>query len=192
MPAITCWSRSAACSGRGSSSRSPRSSGACRPRLGSEPRERLLLRRARRARTSFTHAACLVPNSRSRSSRPSAIRTSSREVRSRGPARVSKSCRRPADIRCISSASSPPTSTMICLPRRRTPSIVRPASASSGGAKLFSVLIPGASADSIVAPRSAASSRRDGDLDLGQLGHRSRVRPDPGRNSRPRRRSSTA
>ena len=47
------------------------------------------------ARRTFTHAACLVPNSRRRSSRPTpspstgAIRTSRRDVRSRSEARLS-------------------------------------------------------------------------------------------------------
>ena len=62
MPVITCWSRSSECSGRGasSSSRSGGGSGHAsgpRPRSDSSPS-------TSPARSTFTHAACLEPNSR--------------------------------------------------------------------------------------------------------------------------------
>ena len=72
------------------------------------------------AGSSFAQALCWVPNSRRRSSRPSSRRSSSREARSRSEARSSQSWSRPADMRWISSASSPSSTTNI-FPRRRTP-----------------------------------------------------------------------
>ena len=59
------------------------------PRLGPERRQRVVVLELG-ARSSFTHAAWRVPNSRSRSSRSSpSMRTSSRDVRSRSPACLS-------------------------------------------------------------------------------------------------------
>ncbi len=127
------------------------------------------------ALSSFAQARCLVPSSRRRSSRPSSSRTRTREARSFGPARLSKARSLPADIRWISSASSPSVEpddvrrrdgrvdekrTTGILPIRRTAVSSRPASASSGGSKVFITFIPGASADSTTAPASAASRRR--------------------------------
>ena len=63
--------------------------------------------------SSFAQARCLVPNSRSRSSRPSSSRTRTREARSLSEARLSKTRSRPADIRWISSARSPNSTTGI-------------------------------------------------------------------------------
>src|ERR1700724_867944 len=60
----------------------------------------------------------------------------------------------------MSRTSSPDTSTISCLPRRRTPTIRCPSIAVSGGSKVLSALIPGASADSISAPARARSSSR--------------------------------
>ena len=116
-------------------------------------------RRPRRSAAAWPRRACLVPNSRSRSSRPSSIRTSSRDARSLSDARLSKSCRRPADMRWISSERSPASTTGI-LPRRPTPVISRPVSASSGGSKVFIVFRPGARTDSTVRPARALSRRR--------------------------------
>jgi ribose 5-phosphate isomerase B len=117
-----------------------------------------------------------VPNSRSRSSRPSAIRTSSRERLSRSDARSSNTWSRPADIRWTSSASSPVNSTTGIFPIRRTRSIRCPASASSGGANVFIVTMPGASADSTIVPASAASRRRVAISTSGSSGTRPSLR----------------
>ena len=81
-------------------------------------------------------------------------------MRSRSDARVSNSCRRPADIRWISIARSPSSSITNSFPRRPMRSNRRPSSAASGGSNVFSALIPGASADSISAPATAAPMRR--------------------------------
>ena len=82
---------------------------------------------------------------------------------------MSKTRSRPADIRWISRARSPNSTTGI-FPIRRTPVISRPASASSGGSNVFITFIPGARADSTPA-RAAAFEPPGDDLDLGQLGH---------------------
>ena len=87
---------------------------------------------------------------------------------------MSKTRSRPADIRWISSARSPNSTTGI-LPTRRTPVTSRPTSASSGGSKVFITFIPGASADSTSAPDKRGVEAAGDDLDLGQLGH-----PEPG------------
>ena len=126
------------------------------------------------AGSSFAQARCLVPNSRRRSSRPSSSRISTREARSFSEARLSKTRSRPADIRWISSARSPNSTTGI-LPTRRTPVTSRPTSASSGGSKVFITFIPGASADSTVGARQRGVEAARGDLDLGQLGHAERL-----------------
>ena len=75
-----------------------------RPGLRAERRDRLVALDVP-PRSSFAHARCRVPNSRSRSSRPSSRRISSRDALSRSDARLSNTCSRPADIRCTSSAS---------------------------------------------------------------------------------------
>ena len=165
IPAITRWSRSSACSGRGASS-SAFSGGGSGQASGPRRGQRVLVLQPvgraaaspRRPAWSRTRAAAApragIPGAGS-------MRTSSREVRSRGPARLSYSCSRPADIRWISSASPPPASTIRCLPRRRTaldPSA--PPAPRAAASKVFSALMPGASADSIRAPPSASSSRR--------------------------------
>jgi hypothetical protein len=111
------------------------------------------------AGSSFAQARCLVPNSRSRSSRPSSSRTRTREARSLSEARLSNTRNRPADIRWISSARSPNSTTGI-LPTRLTAVSSRPASASRGGSNVFITFIPGARADSTVAPARAASNLR--------------------------------
>lgn len=136
------------------------------------------------AGSSFAQARCLVPNSRSRSSRPSLSRTRTREALSFGEARLSKTRSRPADIKWISSARSPSSTTGI-LPTRRTPVTWRPASASSGGSKVFITFIPGASADSTSAPASAASRRRATISTSGSSGIVERLRRSPRRLSEP-------
>ena len=87
MPAITCWSRSSECSGRFDASNGPSSGGdghASGPSVRSDGSSS-----SPSSVSSFTHAACLVPNSRSRSSRSPGSRISTREVRSRSEARLS-------------------------------------------------------------------------------------------------------
>src|SRR5215217_3868536 len=163
IPAITCWSRSSECSGRGEASSSPRFSGGAGHASG--PRVcRMLSASSASGRSSFTHAACLVPNSRSRSSRSSLIRSSTRDVRSRIEARLAYSCIRPALIRWVSSVSgSPPGVAMSrksSFPRRRTPVNVPPSMACSGGSNVLSTFSPGVIADSIRSPGSASPSRR--------------------------------
>ena len=124
------------------------------------------------AGSSLAHARCWVPNSRRRSSRPSSRRTSSREARSRSEARSSQSWSRPADIRWISSASSPSSTTNI-LPRRRTPLDRR-------ARERVERRVEGLHRDHARAPAPTPRARRPaarvqaagGDLDLGQLGHR--------------------
>src|ERR1700761_3772142 len=118
---------------------------------------------------SFAQARCLVPNSRRRSSRPSSRRISTREARSLGEARFSKTRSLPADIRWTRRERSPNSTTGILL-IRRTPVISRPASASSGGSKVFITFMPGARTDSTVAPRTAASIRRAVILPSGNSG----------------------
>ncbi len=159
MPAMSLWWRSSGCRWRGWSTAAANSSSgggghASGPRLAtiSSPATASVA-------SSFAQARCLVPNSRSRSSRPSSSRTRTREARSLGEARLSNAFSRPADIRWISSARSPNSTTGI-LPTRLTPVISRPASASSGGSKVFITFIPGASADSTEAPARAALSLR--------------------------------
>ena len=69
IPAITCWSRSSAYSGRGWSSSSPNGGGSGH---ASGPSAAIVSSaRAPRLRSSLTQARCRVPNSRRRSSRPS-------------------------------------------------------------------------------------------------------------------------
>ena len=155
---ITCWSRSSECSGRGSVSSSSKRR-RVGPGLRPEGGERVVVV-DRLGAQQLDPRALLGPELASRSSRPSWSRTSSRDVRSFGPARFSNSWSRPADIRCTSSDSPPSASTIRCLPRRRTPSSFPPASASSGGSKVFSALMPGARADSTPAPATAAPIRR--------------------------------
>ena len=159
IPAITCWSRSSACSG-------PRrveqlaELGRLRPRLGAELRERLVelelgdgeqlhpgRLRASRTRAGAAHA------------RSAARAAGARSCRGGRPA-----CRRAAGARRTSGASA------VRAPRcsrrsgacragaRRGPA--RPTSAVSGGSKLRSALMPGARAYSIRSPRMAPSSRR--------------------------------
>src|SRR4051812_27021093 len=158
MPVITPWSRSSACSGRGEASSGRRSSGGSGHASG--PR---WARESSAARpsgvSSLIHAACFVPNSRSRSSRPSGSRMSTRDVRSRSEPRLSSSWRRPALIRCMSRVRSP-ASRSSSLPRRRTPVSSRPSSACSGGSNVLSTLSPGVMTDSTTWPGRAASRRR--------------------------------
>ena len=132
--------------------------------------------------SSFAQADCLVPNSRSRSSRPSAMRTRIRERRSLSDARLSNSCSRPADIRWISRVSGPRRSRgevdreHLADPAAR-PRSGRPRARRALGSKVFSVATPAASADSTSAPSSRAAQAARGDLDFGQLGHEARVGP---------------
>ena len=166
IPAITCWSRSSAYSGRGSSSSSSRAGGSGH---ASGPSSASVSSRRLRGRSTLTHARCLVPNSRRRSSRPSVSLTSRREVRSRSEARVSNSCSRPADIRWIDQRQvaveldheqlASPADPGDRGARRAPTAADRTSSARSS---------PGASADSISAPATAAPIEQPrGDLDLG-------------------------
>ncbi len=170
MPAITRWSRSSVCSGRGASSRAARSSGGSGHASG--PSVAIASSRSTSpSRSTFTHAACLVPNSRSRSSRPSSIRMSRREVRSRSDARLSYSCSRPADIRWMSTCRSPATSTTRCLPMRRTPSIGRAVQRVQRRVERLQRVQPrGQRRLDRRAPQRRVEPAR-GDLDLGQLRH---------------------
>ena len=134
-------------------------------------------RRARSAGSSFTHAACLEPNSRSRSSRPSAkpmqqprgaiARPGALVVELQAPGRHQVDEQQRLDI------APPATSTISCLPRRRT-AVDRAARERRRAAdrRLRSALIPGASADSISRAAQRGVQQARGDLDLGQLGHR--------------------
>src|SRR4051794_12457782 len=159
MPAITRWSRSSGCRWRGTRTRSASSS---RGGTGSASGPRVATASSASTEasgSSFAHARCWVPNSRSRSSRSPGRRISSRDALSRSDARLSKTCSRPADMRWISSASSPSNSTTGIFPRRDTAVIVRPASESSGGSNVFMVTMPGASADSTTSPTTARAMR---------------------------------
>ena len=100
MPAIVRWSRSSVCSGRGASSSVCSSSG-CRGRATPPGRAWPAPRPASRPRrgSSLTHAACLEPNSRRRSSRPSVER-----------APAAARCDRAARRACRTAAAARPTS----------------------------------------------------------------------------------
>ncbi len=178
MPAIVRWSRSSACSGRGASSISASGGGsghASGPSLAS-----ISSPASSPARRSLTQAACLEPNSRRRSSSSSPsgsapsgarTRTSSLEVRSRGPARLSYSCSRPADIRWISNTSSPETSDDQVL---APPAHARDRLALQDGERRVERLQRVDAGrerplDSSASQRPVEQAR--GDLDLGQLGH---------------------
>ena len=176
MPAMSFWWRSSGCRWRGWSIAAANSSSggggqASGPRLAT-----ISSSATASAGSSFAQARCLVPNSRSRSSRPSSSRTSTREARSFGDARLSNTLSRPADIRWISSARSPNSTTGI-FPTRRTPVTSRPTSASSGGSKVFITFIPGANADSTPAPDKRGVQPPRDDLDLRQLGHGTSLPP---------------
>ena len=159
MPAMSPWWRSSGCRWRGWSIAAANSSGGGAGQASGPSRATASSASTASAGSSFAQARCFVPYSRRRSSRPSSSRTRTREARSLSEARFSYQRRRPADIRWISRARSP-NSTTGSLPILRTPVSSRPASASSGGSKVFITFIPGASADSTVAPASAASRRR--------------------------------
>ena len=105
IPAITRWSRSIGWRWRGwATARASSSSGGAGQASGPSVAT-ISSASTSPAGISFAQARCLVPNSRRRSSRPSASRTSTREARSRSDARLSKTWRRPADIRWTSIAS---------------------------------------------------------------------------------------
>ena len=160
-------------------SRSPRSAGADRPRLGAEARERLLgLERVERQELDPRRLLGAELAQPQLAAVGDAARAGARCGRA-GPARVSKSCRRPDDIRCISSASSPPASTMICLPRRRTPSIGRPGERVERRREALQRVDPRRQRrlDLGAAQRAVQAAR--GDLDLGQLGHPQAYAPPP-------------
>ena len=177
MPAIVRWSRSSGCRWRGASSSAANSSaGGRRPGVRAERGHRLVGRRAPpRAAASPRRAAGCRTRAAAARGRPSS-RISSREARSRSDARLSHSCRRPADIRWTSSdqLAGVDDQHLADPPHARRSSV--PASASSGGSNVFIVTMPGASADSIVAPAAARDEAARGDLDLGQLGHRPKSR----------------
>ena len=102
-----------------------------RPGFGPERRDHLVVGDLR-VGSSFAQARCLVPNSRSRSSRPSSSRTSTREARSLSEARLSKTRSRPADIRWISSERSPNSTTGIFDTAAPRSSRARPAPRAAG------------------------------------------------------------
>ena len=131
MPAITCWSRSSECSGRGDVEQLAAAAGGSGHASGPSAVERLVRLERRRASAASPTRACLVPNSRSRSSRPPGSRSSTRDVCRAASARLSNSCSRPALIRCTSSVSgrAPVGSSISSLPRRRTPVNAAPSSA---------------------------------------------------------------
>src|SRR3954470_8595074 len=160
MPAITRWSRSSGWRWRGWRRSGPStSSGGTGYASGPSVATASSVSTSANGR-SFAQARCWVPNSRRRSSRSSGRRIRRREALSRSDARLSKSCSRPADLRWISSASSPSTSTTGIFPRRDTAVIVRPASESSGGSNVFIVTMPGASVDSTTSTTTALDIHR--------------------------------
>ena len=174
MPAIVRWSRSSVCSGRGASSSSfSRSRRRVGPRFRAELGERLVLLElpgAQQLDPGGLLGAELAQAQLRRRSRPRRQRLAAAHAAAARCDRAGRrACRRAAAARRTSGGAAAPASsrlpvpsisTIRCLPRRRTPAIVRPSSAASGGSKVFSALMPGASADSIAAPCRAPSSRR--------------------------------
>ena len=125
-PAITRWSRSSGCRCRGSRSALGELLGGRAPATPPGRASRPLRRAPRRRRAAAwpTRAGACRTRAAAARGRPSR-RISSRDALSRSDARLSNSCRRPADIRCTSSARSPNSTTGI-LPIRRTPVIAAP------------------------------------------------------------------
>src|SRR3954451_6438076 len=160
MPAITRWSRSSECRWRGRGTRFPRSSTGGGGSASGPSVTTISSFATSPARSSFPHARCCVPNSTSRSSRPSSSRIRIRADLSRSDARLSNTRTRPPCIRWISRARSPSKSSSSILPCRFVPVIVWPASADTGGSNVFIVTTPGASADSTFAPSRTVPSRR--------------------------------
>lgn len=81
-------------------------------------------------------------------------------MRSRGPARLSYSCRRPADMRWMIAVGPSSKRSRNSLPRRPIDAIARPSRAETGGSNVRSALSPGTSTEDTTTPRSASSSRR--------------------------------
>ena len=147
--------------------RAPRAAAPARPRgRASRPSRRP---RPRPRGISFAQARCLVPNSRRRSSRPSASRISTREraVAKRGALVEHLQAARPTSGGRAARAGRGPVapSRRRTRPRASCRSAARrrsrgPRARRAAGRRVFSATIPGASADSTSAPASAAPSRR--------------------------------
>ena len=176
MPAIARWSRSSGCRWRGwSIAAASASQRRRRPGLGPERRDHLVGRRPRPARSSFAQARCLVPNSRRRSSRPSASRIRTRERRSLSEARLSNTCSRPADIRWTrsSSDSSPPANVDHGHLADPPDAVDRhPLERRERRVERLHRDHPGRQRRLDLGARERGGEPAGGDLDFGQLGHR--------------------
>ena len=173
MPAMSFWWRSSGCRWRGLSIAAANSSSGGGGQA-SGPRLATISSSATAAvGSSFAQARCLVPNSRSRSSRPSSSRTSTREARSLGEARLSKTRSRPADIRWISSARSPNSTTGI-LPTRRTAGQLAPRQRFQRRLEGLHHVHPRRQRRFDPGSRQAGVQPARDDLDLRQLGHRTK------------------
>ena len=160
MPAMSFWWRSSGCRWRGWSIAAAKLLERGRgPGFGAErPHHLVLGHRVGSPAASPRPAAWSRTRAGAARARPRAAPAPARRGLWARPA-----CRRrrsrPADIRWISSARSPNSTTGI-LPTRRTPVSSRPTSASSGGSNVFITFIPGASADSTAAPERLLLSLR--------------------------------
>ena len=178
MPAITRWSRSSGCRWRGwSIASASASSRRRRPRLGAERRDHLVALRRSPARQQLRPGALLGAELAQPQLAP--VGEPDQHPRARGPS-ATRACRRPAAARPTSGGRAAPgrrrNSTTGILPTRRTPRRpCVPTSASSGGSKRLhrdhSRRQRRLDLDAL--ERGAKAAR--GDLDLGHLGHGSRL-----------------
>ncbi len=191
MPAMACWSRSTACSGRARveqlGERRRR-----RPRLRAQRRERLVLLQLLATQEldpggllGAELAQAQLALSRSAGGRIVIARSASPHPKAHAQAGATfclvarHDGHKAASARPTSDGSAAPEGGRVhrvsmtkCLPRRPTRSIRCPSSADSGGSNVRIAFTPGASTETISAPRSASSSLPRGYLDLRQLRHR--------------------